>query len=484
MAESSRRYNLRNTKKKPQGELLKRWEVEYSKLINSENRRIPLEKAKTAICGAFEDGIFEQWRITLKCPLSGQRIKVPARYADCTHIECFDLEAFLRMKTQKNLRVCPICQKEVEKPLANLRIDKYIETVLSTLPTAMQVELQLDGSFTEVDKEFVVVENVINDEEPFVQDNNAAVLEIKQEVLEDDDEYITLTDGEEDSMEEIVEMKPISFMPLYMDIKPMIASFSEPEQTHSEKDQESQTEQNPPAIEQSDSLATSNGDSQNQPDGFGKNTDESATNKSSEQNETQFAVGSIASSDITSPAILVPIASEVPSLEHPKVPSNQTESSASNPTIVSHKPLQNEDSLNRKRIHNCDSDFETGHELAVYKCQFCDFAAARHSSLVVHGRIHSDDKPYKCQFCEFSSAQNGNLTAHIRIHTGEKPYKCRFCDYAAARSVTEHERSHSDDKPYKCRFCEFESAYGQSLNLHIRSKHKDALELSKKNAKR
>ncbi|KAI1696108.1 MIZ/SP-RING zinc finger domain-containing protein [Ditylenchus destructor] len=227
MAESTRRYNLRNTKKKPQGVLLKQWEVEYSKLISNEKRRIPLETVKTAIGSAFEDGMFEQWRITLKCPLSQQRIRVPARYVDCTHIECFDLETFLQMKMQKNFLVCPICQKEVEKPLANLRIDKYIETVLSTMPDAIQVELMPDGSFTEVHEELVIALNVIEDEEPFVQDHFSQILnksKIKQEALEDDDEYITLSDGEDESMEEIVEMKPISLMPLNMDIKPKIAS--------------------------------------------------------------------------------------------------------------------------------------------------------------------------------------------------------------------------------------------------------------------
>ncbi|KAI1701427.1 MIZ/SP-RING zinc finger domain-containing protein [Ditylenchus destructor] len=180
MAEPSRRYNLRDTRKKTQGVVLKRWEAEFSKLIKNENRRIPLETVKSAIRSGFEDDLFEHWRITLKCQLSGQRIKVPARYADCTHIECFDLETFLRMKTQKNLLVCPICQKEVEKPLANLRIDEYIETVLSTLPDAMQVELLRDGSFREVHEEFVVEPSVINDEEPFVQESNTSSSNVKQ----------------------------------------------------------------------------------------------------------------------------------------------------------------------------------------------------------------------------------------------------------------------------------------------------------------
>ncbi|KAI1701181.1 MIZ/SP-RING zinc finger domain-containing protein [Ditylenchus destructor] len=242
MAESSRRYNLRNTRKKPQGVLLELWEVEYSKVISNKNRRIPSEKVKTAIRSAFEDGMFEQWRITLKCPLSGHRIRVPGRYADCTHIECFDLEAFLRMKTQKNIRVCPICQKEIEKPLTNLRIDRYIETVLSTMPDSMQVELLPDGSFTEVHEKFVVEPNVISDEEPFVQDNNALSLEIKQEISEENVECTMLSDGEDEPMEEIaiIDIKSISLMPLNMDIKPNIAPSSEPEQTQCGEHQEIQ----------------------------------------------------------------------------------------------------------------------------------------------------------------------------------------------------------------------------------------------------
>ncbi|KAI1695260.1 zinc-finger double domain-containing protein [Ditylenchus destructor] len=256
MAESSRRYNLRDTRKKPQGVLLKRWEVEYSKLINNEKRRIPLETAKTAIRSAFEDGMFEQWRITLKCPLSGQRIIVPARYADCTHIECFDLEAFLRMKTQKNLQVCPICQKEVEKPLTNLRIDNYIENVLSKLPDAMQIELMPDGSFKEIYGQVVVEPNVIDDEEPYVQDNNmpafneALKSEVKQEVVEDGDEYITLSD-EEEIMEEItvVDTKPIFLMPLVIDSKPNITPSSEPEQTHSAEEEIQSTPSDPNEVD-------------------------------------------------------------------------------------------------------------------------------------------------------------------------------------------------------------------------------------------
>ncbi|KAI1693166.1 hypothetical protein DdX_20821 [Ditylenchus destructor] len=86
----------------------------------------------------------------------------------------------------------------------------------------MQVELLRDGSFTEVHEESIVEPNVINDEEPFVQDSNTSYFDVKQ---------------------------PISLMPLNMDIKPKITSSSELEQIHSGEDQERQHNDIEPAIE-------------------------------------------------------------------------------------------------------------------------------------------------------------------------------------------------------------------------------------------
>ncbi|KAI1691930.1 ubiquitin-conjugating enzyme domain-containing protein [Ditylenchus destructor] len=66
------------------------------------------------------------------------------------------------------------------------------------------------------------------------------------EDLDDDDEYITLSDGEDDSIEEIaiVDMKPIFLLPLNMDIKPKITSSSEPTKIHFGEDQEMQDQHN------------------------------------------------------------------------------------------------------------------------------------------------------------------------------------------------------------------------------------------------
>ena len=65
-----------------------------------------------------------------------------------------------------------------------------------------------------------------------------------------------------------------------------------------------------------------------------------------------------------------------------------------------------------------------------YVCNFCQKTFASQSSLQVHQRLHTGEKPYKCRFCNKAFAQAGNKKLHERIHTGEKPYTCSVCGIA------------------------------------------------------
>ena len=49
-------------------------------------------------------------RVSLKCPISGKRMALPARGQECKHLQCFDLEAYLRLNGDRGSWKCPICQ--------------------------------------------------------------------------------------------------------------------------------------------------------------------------------------------------------------------------------------------------------------------------------------------------------------------------------------------------------------------------------------
>ncbi|OCT73257.1 zinc finger protein 585A isoform X1 [Xenopus laevis] len=62
-----------------------------------------------------------------------------------------------------------------------------------------------------------------------------------------------------------------------------------------------------------------------------------------------------------------------------------------------------------------------------YKCGSCFKTFNHKSNLLVHERIHSDDKAYRCQECGKQFSQRTSLMVHLRTHTGEMPYSCQQC---------------------------------------------------------
>ena len=98
----------------------------------------------------------------------------------------------------------------------------------------------------------------------------------------------------------------------------------------------------------------------------------------------------------------------------------------------------------------------------VFKCSECNFFTHRHSNLIRHMKIHTDERPYKCHLCPRAFRTNTLLRNHINTHTGVKPYKCQEqgCTMAFVTSgeLTRHRRyKHTGEKPFKCTLCDYAS---------------------------
>ena len=78
-----------------------------------------------------------------------------------------------------------------------------------------------------------------------------------------------------------------------------------------------------------------------------------------------------------------------------------------------------------------------------HECDVCEKRFTTSSSLKIHMRIHTNEKPYECDVCEKRFTQSGSLKIHMRTHTNERPYECHVCEkrYRQAQGLKYHMRT-------------------------------------------
>ncbi|KAK9768109.1 Zinc finger MIZ domain-containing protein 2 [Basidiobolus ranarum] len=79
--------------------------------------------------------------LSLRCPISHERIRTPVKGVRCGHVACFDLHTYLHLNAMKPRWECPICDRDL--PLEELRCDVMVENILAeiTEPAIMGLEL-------------------------------------------------------------------------------------------------------------------------------------------------------------------------------------------------------------------------------------------------------------------------------------------------------------------------------------------------------
>ncbi|KAL1838845.1 hypothetical protein VTJ49DRAFT_2168 [Mycothermus thermophilus] len=85
--------------------------------------------------------------LSLKCPLTYMRLKLPCRGISCNHIQCFDATSYLQLQEQGPQWLCPICSKSA--PFDQLAIDEYVRDILTkTSDCVEQVTIEPDGKWS------------------------------------------------------------------------------------------------------------------------------------------------------------------------------------------------------------------------------------------------------------------------------------------------------------------------------------------------
>ncbi|CAG0918641.1 unnamed protein product [Notodromas monacha] len=117
-----------------------------------------------------------------------------------------------------------------------------------------------------------------------------------------------------------------------------------------------------------------------------------------------------------------------------------------------HETTDNESddgSTSAKRVKSDDSPTDGA---LVYKCDQCDKAFVKQSSLARHKYEHSGQRPHKCGVCSKAFKHKHHLTEHSRLHSGEKPFQCSKCHkrFSHSGSYSQHmNHRYSYCKPYR-----------------------------------
>lgn len=172
-------------------------------IVNDVKARPSIKKDDTAnqIQTRLVDDEIEELSIiaTIKCPVAGSRIQIPARSINCNHFECFDLMSFILLQQQATTWRCPICNETIT--YENLAVDDYMVDVLEKVKIydIDDVEILPDGTWRKAADAPLLGDN---DDDSDTPDERHSENNAKSSFLPDDAVVILLDSDEEDNVQE------------------------------------------------------------------------------------------------------------------------------------------------------------------------------------------------------------------------------------------------------------------------------------------
>ncbi|PWA94761.1 zinc finger, PHD-type [Artemisia annua] len=99
--------------------------------------------------------------INLRCPMSGCRMKIAARFKGCVHLGGFDLHTLVQINERSRKWQCPICLKNYS--LEDIIIDPYLNRIVKMMQhcdeDVTEIEVKSDGSWrAKIGRPFMALE--------------------------------------------------------------------------------------------------------------------------------------------------------------------------------------------------------------------------------------------------------------------------------------------------------------------------------------
>lgn len=133
----------------------------------------------------------------------------------------------------------------------------------------------------------------------------------------------------------------------------------------------------------------------------------------------------------------------------------------------------------------CNKDFTTKWNLKLhkwthasrtskpYRCDQCKGAFIRETDYVAHMNSHKSVRPYTCNYCGAQFIRKYNCQRHVKEHEKGKSFSCQICGKSFHRSyyLKDHMRVHSGLRPFACHICGKTSTTKSNHNKHVRIHH-------------